>query len=359
MARAGELLGEAGMMSFLRRSRQQPPAMTLEGVLGPNGRLDEAKGLRVDAPEALAISADGRLLFSSGGRVMTLRDWQGEHEIWASFDAPVTALCCSRGGLVAVGLESGAVAVLDAGGKPVEGWALPAGRVATVVDCIFRADDELLLVDCGYEGGADLLARATWDDEGRGQLVSLRRSGEMRVVLPDLHAPMGVCLDADGNALVSLLERASIIDATGKTVQSGYPGYLGRLRHTQNGYALACLSRRDPLIEFLRTEQAFVAEMKTKIAPHHWIAPRVNPEFSHDLPIELGATRLFGEVKPWAPSFSYGLLIQMDEKLMPVGSAQSRANGQRHAICDVAVWKGDLVAISKASGEILNLGTRA
>ena len=125
------------------------------------------------------------------------------------------------------------------------------------------------------------------------------------------------------------------------------------------GYALACLSRRDPLIEFLKTERAFVAEMKAKIAPRHWIAPRANPEFSHDFPIELGATRLFGEVKPWAPSFSYGLLVEMDERLMPVGSAQSRADGRRHAICDVAAWNGALLAVSRASGEILKLGTKA
>ncbi len=45
--------------------------------------------------------------------------------------------------------------------------------------------------------------------------------------------------------------------------QAGYPGYLGRLRKAGNGYLLACLSRRDPLIEFLKTEPAFVGAMKT------------------------------------------------------------------------------------------------
>lgn len=344
------------MMSFLRPRRQQMPTMTLEGVLGPNGQLDEAKGLHVNAPDALAIAADGSLLFSSGSDVLALRDWHGEPEIRTKFDASVTALGCSPGGLVAVALEGGRIVVLDAGGKPVEGWELPAGRIAGLVDCAFLDDDELLLIDCGYEDGAELLARASWDDVGRGQLISLRRSGKMRIILSDLHAPMGVCFDNGGNALVSLLERASIVDMTGKIVQSGYPGYLGRIRRTQNGYALACLSRRDPLIEFLKTEDAFVAEMKAKIAPHHWIAPRINPGFSHDLPIELGATRLFGEIKPWAPSFSYGLLIETDGKLMPVTTSQSRANGQRHAICDVILWNGDLIAVSKASGEILNLG---
>lgn len=331
--------------------------MTLEGILGPNGRLDDAAGFRAEAPDALCVMADGRLLFSSGTHVLVLDAWRGKPAAWATFDAPVTALCQSSGGLVAVGLAGGGVAVLDALGRPVEGWSLPSPSMASVMDCVFRSEDELLLVDCGYRADDDVLAQAAWDDEGRGQLVSLSCSGGARVLASGLHCPMGVCLDERGEAMVSLLERASIVDASGKVRQSGYPGYLGRVRRTQAGYALACLSRRDPLIEFLKTERSFVAEMKAKIAPRHWIAPRANPEFSHDFPIELGATRLFGEVKPWAPSFSYGLLIEMDGSLMPLGSAQSRANGRRHAICDVTVWNGELIAVSKASGEILNLGS--
>ncbi len=347
------------MMPFFRSRRQQPPTMTLEGMLGPNGRLDDAAGMKIAAPDALCVAADGKLLVSSGARVLALGAWDGAPETFATFDAPVTALCQGAGGLVAIGLAGGRLAVRDGSGRPVAGWTLPEGRVASVVDCAFTSGDELVLVDCGYGHGDNLLAQAAWDDQPRGQLVSLHRSGETRAIASGLHCPMGVCLDAADGLLVSLLEWASIVDGTGKVRQAGYPGYLGRLRRTSGGFALACLSRRDPLIEFLKTERAFVAAMKAKIEPRHWIAPRANPEFSHDFPIELGATRLYGEVKPWAPSFSYGLLIEMDAGLMPVGSAQSRANGQRHAICDVAVWKGDLIAVSRASGEILNLGAAA
>jgi hypothetical protein len=349
-------LGAGPMRSLFRPSRQRPPAMTLEGVLGPNGRLDEIAGMSVDAPDAIVVTADERLLFSSGHHVMSLDAWGATPSIWASFDATVTALCHGQGGLVGVGLGGGRLSVHDLSGRPVHGWALPAGRVASIVDGVFLSDDELLLVDCGYTADTNLLAEASWDDTSRGQLVAIRSSGATRVVAAEMHCPMGVCLDADGRPLVSLLERAAIVDVEGTVRQSGYPGYVGRLRRIGAGYALACLSKRDPLIEFLKTEPAFIAEMKRTIAPKHWISPRIHPEFRHDFPIELGATRLFGTVKPWAPSFSYGLLLNMDASLMPTGSAQSRADGRRHAICDVAEWQGDLVAVSKASGEILNLG---
>ncbi len=345
------------MISLFRpRRRQPPPAMTLEGVLGPNGRLDQADGKTVDAPDALAVAADGRLLISSGTKVMALDAWGSEPVRWADFDAPVTALCQGAGGLVAVGLAGGKVHVLDTAGRALDGWSLPPGRLASVVDCAFRGGDELLLVDCGYAAGDEVLARATWDDDAHGQVAALSPSGALRVLATGLHCPMGLCLAPDGAVLIPQLERASIVDLDGIVRREGLPGYAGRLRRTASGYALACLSRRDPLIEFLKTERSFVAEMKATIEPRHWIAPRANPEFSHDFPIELGATRLFGAVKPWAPSFSYGLLVTLDAELLPTGSAQSRANGRRHAIRDVATWNGDLIAVSQASGEILNLG---
>lgn len=346
------------MISLLRSKRTPAPTMTLEGLLGPNGRLDQAERVLVDNPDALCVTRDGHLLFSSGTRIMSLDKWGSEPAVWATLDARITALCSSAGGLIGVGLAGGRLVVLDQSGASVAGWHLAAGQLASVVDCAFRTEDELLLVDCGYGADVNVLAQGSWDDDARGRLVSLRSSGETTVIGVGLHCPMGVCLDDGGKVLIALLERAAIVDGAGNVRQSGYPGYLGRLRRTSSGFALACLSRRDPLIEFLKSEPDFVAQMKTNITPNQWIAPRANPEFSHDFPIELGATRLFGEVKPWAPSFSYGLLIELDATLMPVGSSQSRANGSRHAICDVVEWAGSLVTVSKASGEILKLGAR-
>lgn len=347
------------MLRTVLARRQQLPAMTLEGVLGPNSLLDDAAAIKVDGPDALCVAAGGKLLFSSATRIMALEVWGNQPSEWASFEGKVTALCVGPAGLVAVGLSDGRLAVLEESGRTIDGWRLPPERAISVVDCIFRTADELLLLDCGYGIDDSLLARATWEEEGKGQLLALSRSGDLRVLASGLHCPMGLCLDPEGAVMVSLLERASIIDAFGKDRQTGYPGYLGRIRRTTTGYAIACLSRRDPLIEFLKTERAFVAEMKAKIEPRHWIAPRISPEFAHDFPIELGATRLFGQVKPWAPSFSYGLLIETDDRLMPVRSAHSRASGRRHAISDVAIWNGDKIAVSKASGELLNLGAHA
>jgi hypothetical protein len=329
--------------------------MTLEGVLGPNNRLEEARGIRIEAPDALSLGADGRLFVSAGRAVLYLTKWGEPLQGFAQFKQPVTALGSSKSGLMAVGTLGGGLLVCDGSGRALSGWKPPADLNA-VADALFLSDDELALVDDGYKPDERWLSIAPWDDVGRGRLVVVRRDGEPRVLASGLHCPMGVSLDARGELIVTEFERARIVDVSGRVRQAGYPGYLGRLRRTGNGYMLACLSRRDPLIEFLKTEPGFVDAMKATIAPELWIGPRVNPEFAHDFPIELGATRLFGEIKPWAPSFSYGLVIELSEALAPVGSAHSRADGRRHAISDALVWNGDLVAVSKASAELLNLG---
>jgi hypothetical protein len=329
--------------------------MTLEGVLGPNDRLEGAPGIRVESPDALCVGADGGLFVSAGCSALYLTKWGEPLQRYAEFDQRVTALANSKSGMLAVGTLGGGLQVYDGSGRALSGWR-PPDDLKSVADALFLSETELAVIDHGYKPEESLLSVAPWDDVGRGKLIVVRRDAEPRVLLSGLACPMGVSLDARGEPIVTEFERARIVDVSRTVRQAGYPGYLGRLRKTGNGYVLACLSRRDPLIEFLKTERGFVDAMKTTIAPEHWIAPRVNPEFAHDFPIELGATRLFGEIKPWAPSFSYGLVIELNDALMPVGSAHSRANGRRHAISDALVWNGDLVAVSKASAELLNLG---
>jgi hypothetical protein len=341
------------MIGLLRRTPSPPPSMTLEGVLGPNTLLDEAEGMAVNAPDALAVLADGRLVFSAGVAVLALDAWGAEPKPFASFAAPVTGLATSPGGLVAVGLAGGAVHVLDPKGQPLD-W--PQGDVTSVADLLFLSEEELAIVDPGYPDTPAALAMAPWDDESRGRVIALTQSGQSRALAAGLHSPMGLCREGNHALLVTELDRARVIDTQGKLRQSGYPGYLGRLRPSAGGYLLTGLARRDPLIDFLKTEPAFIAEMKATIDPRHWISPRLSPALSHDFPIESGATRLFGLIKPWAPSFSYGLVMWLDRDLMPVGSAQSRANGRRHGISDALSWQGQVIAVSRGSSEILNLG---
>lgn len=330
--------------------------MPLEGALGPNGRLDDAEAFAIAKPEAVCVNRDGQLLVSSGSNVFLVQQWGKEPERWGSFDARVSALTVSEGGRVAVGLAGGRIVVRDASGEPVPGWT-PSLNPRAVADCLFLSEDDLAVVDHGYGPEEPILSLAPWDAVARGQVIAISRAGATRIIVAGLHCPMGIARAPGDSLVLTELQRARVIDASGKVLQSGYPAYLARIRRIDSGYVIACLSRRDPLIEFLKTEREFVARMKANIDPRHWISPRATPEFSHDFPIELGATRLFGEIKPWAPSFSYGLVIETDPDMTPVGSAHSRANGIRHAISDVTAWNGSLIAVSRASEEILRFSS--
>ena len=347
------------MSIFFKSRNSKPPAMPLEGVLGPNSLLDEAPSLPIERPGALAIAADGRLLISTGSSLLSLGGWGEKPQQLFSVSRRVTALAASADGKIAIGVETGEVHVYDRG-QDQPAWTVPASSGnRPAVDCMFLNEDELAVVRSGYASVQEALARSPWETAQTGTVTGHLRNGTTRVIAGGLSCPMGICRDECGDLIITEMDAARVIDSSGRVRGTGFPAYLGRIRKTQQGYLLACLSRRDPLIEFLRTERDFVEDMKKTIDPRHWISPRTTPEFSHDFPIELGATRLFGEIKPWAPSFSYGLLIKLDKELMPGGSAQSRANGRRHAVSDAIVWNGDVIAVSQASGEILNLGSWA
>ena len=101
---------------------------------------------------------------------------------------------------------------------------------------MFLSEDELAVVDHGYRAEAPLLSVAPWDDVARGRLIAARRDGELRILASGLNCPMGVARDQRGELIVTEFERARIVDVSGEIRQAGYPGYLGRLRKTGNGY---------------------------------------------------------------------------------------------------------------------------
>ena len=254
-----ELLGERTMMTFFRSRRQEPPAMTLEGMLGPNGRLDDAAGISGrSSGRAVRQCRTAGLLVSSGTRVLALGAWGDEAETVGDVRRAGHGALRSAGGLVAVGLAGGRVAVLRclrAAGR----WLGSAGRPTSrpwSTACSCRRTKSLL-VDSGY--GADArraCAGVRGTEQARGQLMALRRIGRDQRGRRGLHCPMGVCRDAQGERAGFAARARQHRRCLGPVRQSGYPGYLGRIRRTATGYVIACLSRRDPLIEFLKTRDA-------------------------------------------------------------------------------------------------------
>ena len=60
-------------------------------------------------------------------------------------------------------------------------------------------------------------------------------------------------------------------------------------------------------------------------------------------------------LKPWAPTPSYGLIVELDERFRPVASFHSRADGKFHGIRSVIEVDGALLAASAGANAILRV----
>ncbi|MFN5455137.1 MAG: strictosidine synthase, partial [Bradyrhizobium sp.] len=90
--------------------------------------------------------------------------------------------------------------------------------------------------------------------------------------------------------------------------------------------------------------------------------PALRSGVSFHEPMQGGALKQMGILKPWAPTLSYGLVIALDTNFVPLQSLHSRAGGKRHGITsavdiDGRLWltaKGgdEIVAIDRAAGEV-------
>ena len=59
--------------------------------------------------------------------------------------------------------------------------------------------------------------------------------------------------------------------------------------------------------------------------------------------------------KPWSPSRSYGLIVELDSNFLPITSYHSRANGTRHGITSAIEHDGEIIATSRGGNLILRV----
>lgn len=342
-----------------------PASFTLlDGPLLPNDALELAEAMRFDAPDDLAVAADGALLVSDGVRVMRLAEKDARPVEFACFDKAVTAMCALEGDII-IAVDGGGLfrLSLDGAAQPVSGEPHLQDAVTA---CSPTVDGGILVARATTTGGVYPYTNELFSDRGSGQIWKVSADGHCVLLANGLRGPHGVVQSPSGdiaiaetwNAAVKVLGPAGALS----TALSGFAGYPGRLRRTASGSLLmACLSRRDPLVDFVRAERAFAARMTRNIDPAHWIAPRLESGVDVNVPAQAGATRLFGETKPWAPSLSYGLMVTLNDDFVPESGYHSRANGVRHGVVSAIEWKGRFVAVSRATREVLFVrpGSRA
>lgn len=348
------------MISFFRRKIEEirgsgEAAVTvpsLDGAIRPNHLLDRADVAReVAAPDQLVL-AGNEVLFSSGAKVHALTDGATRHR----FDSDVSALAAGPEGVLAVGLTGGGVQII---GGPHDG-AVAGGDFFCPVAVMFDGPDTLYVANGSAQYPADMWKH---DLMSRGRSGSLWRvdlgAKSAEKMMGGLAWPYGLGLAEQGLIVVeSWTHRVTLHGPNGQVTRplSDLPGYPARISPTADGgWWLAVFAPRNQLTEFILREPAFRARMMAEIDPEFWAAPAMVKSDTYMRPLQGGAQKHLGVVKPWAPTQSFGLAIRLDPQLQPLFSQHSRADGQRHGITSVIEVGEHVFAASKGGGVILDL----
>jgi hypothetical protein len=338
----------------------------MDGPLKPNTALDEAPvALRLPEIDNLVASSGG-LIASQGAGLMRLRTAGGVLEAAEdrAFSSEITCLAADASGALAIGLDGQGIAIhggrhdgvqiKDANGAPL--------RSPSAV--LFLDPDTLIVA----AGSAEYMM-ADW----KRDLMNRRSSGSVwRIALGgkgrdatqlarDLAFPYGLAVSGN-RLLVSEAWRHRVVALDLNAAQSpravlaDLPAYPARIaRASGGGFWLALFAPRNQLVEFVLREEGYRSRMVATIDPAYWIAPSLSSGTSFLEPIQGGARKKLNMLKPWSPSWSYGLVVRCDADMRPLASFHSRADGSIHGVTSLAETGGALFVGAKGSGAIVRL----
>lgn len=344
---------------FVGRGDAAVTVPPMDGALRPNQRLEEAHVVtEARVPDNLVVHR-GEVLFSSGRDLRNLQSGA----VVRSFDRPVTCVAAASDGRLAVGLTGAEVILVEPDGTVAP---LPAADTSCATALAFY-DDALIVCRGSARYAADQWKRDLMETgigrPGSGSVILLPRNGAPRVLADQLRWPFGV-LAVNGRIVVSesWAHRLLVLDPHGaarlQPLLTDLPGYPARLAAASEGAAwLAVFAPRSQLIEFVLREDGYRRRMLAEIDSDYWIAPALANGRSFLEPIQGGALKQMGVLKPWAPSRSYGLIIKLNADFEPILSLHSRADGSRHGTTSVLEHSGTLFVASKGGGVVVSFPT--
>ncbi|NVK34871.1 MAG: strictosidine synthase [Rhodobacteraceae bacterium] len=342
---------------FFGRGSAAVTLPALDGALKPNNRLEALPdGLAGSAPDCI-VSWQGGLLWSDGSKLISPN---GEK---ADMGSEITAIAAHDDMLAVATLSDGLIFLNSSFEPKTPQWSTPINNVTALDFCPkgkiwFCVGSQ----DCGPdEWRRDLMEMNRSGLIGHGDPIS----GDVHIVKQRLGYPAGIAVMSNGAVIYSEAWSSHVVEmaadgATSRIVLDEIPGYPGRLQaRSGGGFWLCIFAPRSTLIEFVLREPAYRKAMLKEIHSDYWVAPNYSSGKSFNEPMQGGALKQMGILKPWAPTLSYGLVVALDENFIPVDSLHSRAGGRRHGITSAVEANGDLWLTGRGSGEVLrlNLGT--
>jgi hypothetical protein len=333
----------------------------MDGALHPNRALDEAEQV-VDLPDVddLAMNSDGTIIASARDQLFVIG--ANKVELLQTFDKPITALAVAENGNIAVALGGDGIQLVSEG-KTVWSSGDIAGLSLTCVTALVFGENGDLLV-CNASSQNDL---ANWriDFLSSGKSGTVYRIGAdgktASTLATNLSYPNGI-LESKGVVYISESWKHRVI---GIDSQSGVikisspvlPAYPSRLKIGEDGLiCLSCFAPRSQLFELVLRHKGYRSRMMAELPQNSWIGPSLGRGRTYLDPLQGGAIKQMGMMKPWAPSASYGLVAFLDADLAPVASFHSRADGHFHGTTSaISDRNGRLFVASFGAGKVLIL----
>ncbi len=332
------------------------PAM--DGPFKPNNRLEEAE--RVLSVPGVDSVAAGDALYCSAGSVLYRITPDGQNATLVeaqTFDAPIAFVAAAPDGRTAVGVSGVGVRLFsrDAGWSALP---LPAPLSACMTAAAFLPDGKLALCIGSTRNPASQWKRDLMENGASGAVLAIDLTdGSFREIASGLAFPNGALPRAGRRILVAeswrhrLVETSMDSGSPTQTALDELPAYPARMaRASDGGFWLTCFAPRRQLFELLLKEDDYRSAMTASIDPDEWIGPDLSQDKSPTQPLQQGAVRQMGILKPWAPSRSYGLVVRCDANAVPLQSWHSRADGRLHGVTSAAEWDGDLWFVSRGAG---------
>ena len=331
----------------------------MDGALRPNTLLQSAQVvLRSDAPDNL-VACDGETFFSSGQTVFQLEANSGAAQPLQHFDGAVSCLAANGAGLFAAGLADGSLHVWGSGQESRTIPSPAGGKAACPTALLFGDPATLIICHGSAQNRPDSWKQDLMQNGASGSVWSISLGGGAGRQLADgLAYPYGLAL-AQGQLIVSESWRHRLVRIEGGAaipVLRDLPGYPARISPAADGgFWLCVFAPRSQLIEFVLREKAFRSRMMAEIDPAHWVAPSLSHAQDFLEPMQGGALKSHGILKPWAPTRSYGLVIRLNAQFQPIASYHSRADGTHHGVTSCIEAGARLLVASKGGDAILAL----
>lgn len=333
---------------------------SMDGALRPNDFLDRGSVIwRAAAPDNLV--ADGRTFFFSSERTIFAAGGCGAApEPREVFNETVSCLAAHDCGALAVGVK-GAIH-LRGGSHDRHSFVAIEGRPLLCPTALaFDGPDTLILCLGSQINPPEQWKRDLLERNRTGSVWRLDLASGKGIRLADaLGFPFGVLVLPSGEILISESWSHRVLrmgaNAPIEPVLSDLPGYPARMASsTEGGSWLTVFAPRRQMVEFVLREKDYRERMMREVHPDCWMAPALCSGRSFLEPLQGGAVKHLGILKPWAPTRSYGLAIRLDAAGSPITSLHSRADGTRHGITSCLEVDGRLLLASKGGGVVVSV----